>query len=115
MSGPWHAWVQRNWGPGHRLFLSRSDLSRRGPGGHGCVVSIVNGFTFTETEEGLGADPLEGIGNAGEIVQAILDAAWEAGFRPRGFSDVKNETTALRGHLEDMRALAFNSAGVARP
>ncbi len=40
------------------------------------------------------------------FMQAILDAAWEAGLRPEGFADHKNELTAVRYHLEDMRKLA---------
>jgi hypothetical protein len=41
-----------------------------------------------------------------------MDRAWEAGFRPAGFSDVKNETAAIKGHLEDMRAIAFHKIGI---
>lgn len=44
-----------------------------------------------------------------EIAQAILDSAWEAGLRPSGFTDVQNETAALKYHLEDMRSLVFTS------
>jgi hypothetical protein len=37
-----------------------------------------------------------------------MDRAWDAGFRPRGFSDIQNETAAIRGHLDDMRTIAFH-------
>ena len=40
------------------------------------------------------------------FLQAALDAAWEMGLRPKGFADHANELTAVRYHLEDMRALA---------
>lgn len=42
-----------------------------------------------------------------EILQSILDAAWEQGLRPTGFQDIKNETTAIKSHLDDMRRLVF--------
>lgn len=53
-------------------------------------------FTYT----GEGPQPTE-------ILQAILDAAWEQGLRPTGFKDIKNETTAIKKHLDDMRRLVF--------
>lgn len=112
----WHAYVQQSWGRGHRLYISRSDMTRRGPSGTGCVVEVVNGFTFVEPEESDCHDPCtDGIANADELLQKIMDAAWEAGFRPRGFADVKNETAALRGHLADMRAIAFHHVGTEKP
>lgn len=40
------------------------------------------------------------------FLQAFLDAAWDLGLRPKGFEDHKNELTAVRYHLEDMRKLA---------
>lgn len=49
------------------------------------------------------------------VAQAILDAAWEQGLRPTGFADVKNETAAIKGHLADMRALAFGSLKIEGP
>lgn len=44
---------------------------------------------------------------ASEFAQAILDAAWEVGMRPKGFTDIQNETTAIKEHLGDMRRLVF--------
>lgn len=38
--------------------------------------------------------------------QAVLDEAWRIGMRPKGFADHTNELTAVRYHLEDMRAMA---------
>lgn len=40
------------------------------------------------------------------FLQAMLEAAWEIGLRPKDFADHKNELTAVRYHLEDMRMLA---------
>jgi len=46
---------------------------------------------------------------AKEFCQAVMDAAWQEGMRPTGFTDIKNETTAIKYHLEDMRTLVFKS------
>jgi hypothetical protein len=75
-------------------------------------ISVANGFTWSEHEEGGLFDGQEGIAQSSELVQALMDRAWEAGFRPAGFSDVKNETAAIKGHLEDMRAIAFHKIGI---
>jgi hypothetical protein len=48
--------------------------------------------------------------SASDFLQAIMDAGWEQGIRPRKFKDHTNELTAVRYHLEDMRALAFETA-----
>lgn len=50
-----------------------------------------------------------------DFLQSIMDGAWEAGFRPSGYGDVKEATAAIRSHLEDMRALAFHATGVGKP
>jgi hypothetical protein len=50
-----------------------------------------------------------------DLVQKIIDVAWEHGFRPTGYGDMKNETAAVRAHLEDMRAIAFKKIGVEGP
>ena len=42
-----------------------------------------------------------------QFIQGVLDAAWEAGFRPIGFKDIQRETGALQNHLDDMRRLVF--------
>lgn len=44
--------------------------------------------------------------DAKAFLQAALEAAWEMGLRPKSFADHTNELTAVRYHLEDMRALA---------
>ena len=50
-----------------------------------------------------------------DFAQAIMDAAWDAGLRPTGFADVKNETAAIRAHLTDMRQLVFAKLNVDKP
>jgi len=41
------------------------------------------------------------------MLQAIVDAAFEAGIRPKG-ADHTRETAAMRRHLEDMRTLVMD-------
>lgn len=108
----WRCWIGQTWsGRGRRLYIMRDDFSRPSPGS-GCTVQIANGFTFVEHPEGDCFDAsLDGIPNADQLIQAILDKAWESGFRPSGFSDVKNETSAIKAHLKDMRVLAFHKIG----
>jgi hypothetical protein len=50
-----------------------------------------------------------------QFLQAIVDGAWEAGFRPSGYGDVKESLSAKDAHLQDMRALAFHATGVTPP
>lgn len=58
---------------------------------------------LTETAE----ERADGIGEITGFVQAILDAAWDAGMRPSQARDATEEIKAIRYHLEDMRSLAF--------
>jgi hypothetical protein len=102
------AMLLKNYGTGHTLMLSRDDVLKRHPGGMGCTVYVASGFEWKETYEGAFIEPHEGIRNADQIVQAIMDEAWANGFRPRGFGDVQNETAALREHLKDVRTVAFH-------
>jgi hypothetical protein len=76
--------------------------------GFGIKVNIATGFTWTEHSEGDLIGMGEGLPFADTLIQAIVDKGWEAGFRPKSFEDVKNETTALRSHLADMRAITFH-------
>lgn len=95
------AYVEREWAGAHRLIVVKDKF---GAG----KVDVLSDFVWREHDEGFLFDPGGGIGQADELIQSILDKAWEAGFRPRGFADVKNETDALRGHLADMKAIAFH-------
>lgn len=104
--GKFRAYVQKSWGEGHRLLICYDEMRPGNP--LGALVRIADGFTWKETFEGAMFDPQEGIGGADDIIQSIMDRGWEAGFRPRGFTDMKNETSALREHLADMKTIAFN-------
>ena len=76
------------------------------------VVRVASGFEWVEHRQGDMYGPDDGIGLARPLIQKIMDEAWEHGFRPSGFSDVKNETAAIKGHLSDMRAIAFHKLGM---
>lgn len=54
-------------------------------------------------------------GHASEIIQAIVDAAHEAGFRPKGMEPVTNQLAATNRHLEDMRAIVSRTIACPLP
>lgn len=95
------------------------------PGWDGYALTIVDRFPdhtirfvqeirWTEQAPPSLVAPVEE-GNSQELIQAILDAAWAEGFRPKGFADHQNELSATRRHLEDMRCFAFQKSGVTLP
>lgn len=94
------AYVPRDWTGGHRLVLVQDQLRGK--------VDVLSDFTWVSYDEGSIFDQGAGIGRADEMIQQILDRAWEAGFRPSGYADVKNETASIREHLADMKAIAFH-------
>jgi hypothetical protein len=97
------AYVHPTWEGSHRLIIIEDTEPGR--------IRIADGFVWRDGHEGDCFDPQEGI-LADDLIQNIVNAAWERGFRPHGFSDVKNETTAIRSHLDDMRAIAFHKLGM---
>lgn len=51
----------------------------------------------------------DGVGDVDNFLQAAMDAAWDAGMRPRNFKDRTDELSSVRYHLEDMRKMALKS------
>lgn len=100
------AYVFKDWSGGHRFTLVQ-DKSRG-------KIDVLTGFTWVEYDEGSMIDQGSGIGKADEMLQQIVDRAWDAGFRPSGYGDVKNETAALREHLADMKTIAFHQLKITR-
>lgn len=94
------AWVMDD----YRLYIVRDVESGK--------IELATGFSWEARMEGDAFGAAEGIGEASELVQKIMDAAWEKGFRPSGFTDIKNETAALRDHLGDLRQIAFHKLGI---
>lgn len=98
-----------------RIFESYATDSRRlvlirdaEPG----KIELATGFNWEKHDEGALFVSSAGIERSDEFVQVILNEAWEHGMRPSGFADAKNETTAIRAHLEDMRQIAFHKLGM---
>lgn len=95
----WKAYAQWEgvWA-GYKLHLVYEDMEQRS------VVTTLGLKTIDR--HAYIAEPSIPHDQAENFMQAIMDAAWEAGMRPRGFKDHANELTAVRYHLEDMRSLA---------
>lgn len=106
-------WIGDSWGGARRLYVCQ-DTGLQHKSGQGQIVKVAAGFNWIEHLEGDQFDPADGIAHADELIQSIMDKAWEAGFRPRGFADIKNETAALREHLADMKAIAFHQLKLAK-
>jgi hypothetical protein len=103
MAQPIRTHIARDWNGNHRLILIRDQ---------GRNVEVLAGFEWVIHEEGAMFDPNDGVGGADELIQGIMNKAWEAGFRPAGHADVKNETDALRSHRDDLRTIAFHQLGI---
>jgi hypothetical protein len=105
MADPIRTYIGRDWQGGHRLTLVK-DQARLGQ------VDVLAGFEWVTYSEGEQFDPQAGISRADQLIQSIVNSAWEAGFRPAGYSDVRNETAALREHRDDLRKIAFHKLGI---
>lgn len=68
-------------------------------------TDLVSPMSFQKVQEGVEIKPaLEGSTETVlAIIQSIVDAAWEEGIKPRGLEDNRNELTATKAHLEDMK------------
>lgn len=111
----WRVWIEdRPWLGSRALWAARND------GPHAADKLYATGFVFTPLKKG--QDPTGIVkpldeettesrdDNITSFLQAVLDAAWKSGLRPQGFQDHTNELTAVRYHLQDMRALALSGA-----
>lgn len=77
------------------------------PGG---TVMSVAPLVMVPRERGTAVEPTMAAvsGDLDGLLQAILDAAWARGMRPKGFEGPQ-ELKAVNRHLEDMRRLAFHA------
>lgn len=103
------------------------DLMRWGQLGHKLVImnkrvgadgfSVVQAFTMKSFRDGdfIADDEVTMRDNFGSevdvrgLLQAMSDAAWEIGIKPKQIEDNRNELKATKGHLDDMRALVFKT------
>jgi hypothetical protein len=74
--------------------------------GNSRTVSHLTSMTFTEVEEGLlpPQDAVLRLPDATAFLQAMMDAAWDAGLRPSRAQDERY----MKAHLDDMRRFAFH-------
>lgn len=101
--------------PGYRMYVTRQQTIG------GDKFSIVrppltlqdrDANAFMVPEDALLDDSVHYTGLAGSyhdvrgFLQAMSDAAWEIGIKPRGLEGHTDELRAVRYHLEDMRQLA---------
>lgn len=107
----WKAHVENlvRWGlPGYRLYLMRETQDRSGYEmmvkptikklNNSCFA--VEGDAFLDDGSGCGR-------NVREFLQAMSDAAWDIGIKPKQIEDNSNELKATKYHLEDMRAMVL--------
>lgn len=95
-----------------KLFLVQTE-----PGGHRFIGTAL---VMSDANESGSETPADGRilprgANQRDLLQAIVDGAWEAGFRPSGYGDIRESLAAIDAHLQDMRALAFHATGVQPP
>lgn len=98
----WRAFIDpQPWKLTARLFLAREEL--------GGKQSVVKPIETEVIERGLDVPPAVDldISEVRSLCTAIAQAAWEQGWRPQAAQDHKNELTATRAHLEDMRRISF--------
>lgn len=83
--------------------------------------SLVKSLTMYSVAPGVAVPPNAGrilapeLGTQRELLQALLDGAWESGLRPTGYGNVAEALRASDAHLQDMRAIAFGKLGVIKP
>ncbi len=71
------------------------------------VIHNIENGVFVAHEDAL-LDDSGGFGiNVRNFLQAMSDAAWEIGIKPKQIEDNSNELKATKYHLEDMRTLAL--------
>lgn len=72
------------------------------------VVDRVEFRAYTQEDHSTMMQPtLQGI-DGQNFLQAALDAAWEAGLRPKNWrNEAPEQIVAMNHHLQDMRALVF--------
>jgi len=83
------------------LLVRESD----GTDGTSNVALAIQDLAFVKPGERIpeACNPLDTSG----LVQAIINAAWDAGMRPHGHKDEASSITRIEDHLADMRRLVF--------
>jgi hypothetical protein len=91
-------YVQRApyWGPLTHEFMVCRDHDRG-------RIAVLKDLVWEVMPEGSAFEPIKFEGST-EFLQAIVNAAWDAGIKPQ--RDTTGENVVLKGWLEDMRKLA---------
>lgn len=94
--------------PGYRMYVMRersseqTDIMLPSP-----ALKTVDRGSFIDHNEAW-LDDSSGVGqNVRGMLQAMSDAAWEIGIKPKQIEDHTSELKATKYHLEDMRTLAL--------
>ena len=80
-------------------------LVRKSEGEASDVALAIQDLAFVKTGENI--PRACHVDDTHDIVQAIVDAAWEAGIRPHSYKDEASSIARIEFHLADMRALVF--------
>ena len=103
----WRAWARReNVGDAMSLSVAADHLTAGGRQPYHAMPMVIKPHTegaFVAGEECL---LLGRSADVTSFLQAMVDAAWEVGIRPRSDRNRDAEIEAVRYHLEDMRTLA---------
>lgn len=102
------AYIDRNYWDGIRIHLVQEDE-------HGVAVAQPLVMKrLEEKDQGLIQPPAISIRhNDEQLLQSIVDQAWDLGIRPRYARETTPEVNAVKAHLEDMRSLVFKGKGKA--
>lgn len=108
--GNWRAYIQHDWATDDKkVYLYTYN---RGDGDRNFAID----FVWKQVPEGIRGEDIQPLvtitrysvlDNMGNFIQAIIDAAWDAGMRPANFKEHESELTATKYHLEDMRKIVF--------
>lgn len=107
--------IGKDWAGNDRLYILQDQWGTRDLSGQGIVVKTAVDFVWEDRCEGAMFEHQDGIAFANDLIQSIMDKAWEAGYRPRQHTATQNEVSAIKGHLEDMRAIAFKRLKIKGP
>lgn len=109
LPGNWKVIVRHEpWNPlGITLYMVSTDPNGR--------RSFVTNFTMQTITDEVHEKVPRIEGHADEVfslLQAFMDAAWDAGVRPKSYDEPQNELAAVRAHLEDMRCIVAKKVDV---
>jgi len=98
---------------GYRMYVAKEGYGGRSVLmlGSSLTLKTLEPYSVVSDKEAFLDDAKFGYGGSNDFpvqdyLQAVVDAAWEVGIKPKQLEDQKNELSAIRYHLEDMRKIA---------